>query len=280
MNKNKQSTDTLPKNIQITFIATVAGAFVVNTIYGILLLMRIYPHGLRPSQFTFIMFTSMLLPVVLFACAYLIAKRRLPRFAHLFYAAVVTVIGYFLFRLVSVADRALSLHSSIYQSEPFLNGGMIALPLVVTLLLYAGLLYSFWRRNQYTGDTPQLQRTMISVGVLTYAVDAVYSLSDLVSRHIGSKNIMNLLTHQDFLTTVVIPVVCFVIAYSVVRNANRLNRLFTAMLYATTGVIVTLIIQLLSNYSLPAFYMAAASFSFYILLVMAHNWESIFNKKK
>jgi hypothetical protein len=280
MNKNKQSTDYLPKNIQITLIGAVAGAFVVDTLHSILLLIRIYPHGIRPSQFTLMIFSTILLPLILFAAGYLFSKKSPSRFDRLFAATILTVIGYFIFRMVLVADRALALHTSLYQSVPILSEGMIVVPCIVALLLYAGLLYTLRRHKRHTHGMHTLQRIMIPLALLAFVVEAIFSINELVGRHIGSKNIMNLLTHQDLITTTLLPIIFFAIAYLVVRNTNHLTRLFVVILYATIGIIINQTILIASNYSLQTFYITAASVGLYILVIISLNWRNIFNKKK
>lgn len=280
MNKNKQSTDYLPKNIQITLISALTAAFAINTIYSILLLVRVYTDRLQPSQFTFMTFSFLLLPVVLFATGHLVTSKGLSRLSRLAYAAALTITGYFLFSLVSVADRVLALHTTLYQNAPFLNGGMIALPIIVTLFLYAGLLLILHQQNKSADKIKLLQCVMIPLAFLAFAVNAIFSIGELIMRHIGSKNIMNLLVHPDLVISAVLPIVFFVIAYIVTRSANRLSRLFTAIIYTTAGALATMIILTVSNYSLRTLYVVLTSLTIYVLLILVNNWTRVFGTKR
>jgi hypothetical protein len=280
MNKNKQSTDYLPKNIQITLISVLAAAFAINTIYSILLLVRVYADGLRPSQFTFMTFSFLLLPVVLFTTGYLVANKGLSRLSRLAYAAALTITGYFLHSLVSVADRVLALHTTLYQNAPFLNGGMIALPIVVTLFLYVGLLLILHRQNTSADKMKLLQYVIIPLAFLAFAVNSIFSIGELIMRHIGSKNMMNLLVHPDLIISTVLPLIYFVIAYIITRGVSGLSRLYTAIIYTTAGALATMIILTVSNYSLRTLYVVLTSLTIYVLLILLNNWTRVFGKKR
>lgn len=241
MKNSKKETSTLPKNIQLTFITAAAIAFVIQAIYHISLLMRVYPNGLRLSQFTLMATSYVLLPALLFGIGFMIAGKSRPRFDRVFHVTLLTIAGLGINTIVSILDRVFSQHTDLYQSSLFINGGMIAMPLIVTLVLFAGLLYILRTRNKNINKTTILQRAVILILGLAFIANAAFGISGLVLRHIGSKDITNFITHPDFVLTTVLPLAFFATAYLALQKLSTLNRLYASFVYAVIGVMVIFI---------------------------------------
>lgn len=287
MKNSKKETSTLPKNIQLTFITAAAIAFVVQMIYHVSLLLHVYPNGLKLSQFTLMATGYVLLPALLFAISFMIASKGRPHFDRLFHATLLTITGLSIHMVVSVIDRVFSQYTELYRSSLFINGGMIALPLIVTLVLFAGLLYLLRTRNKNTDKTRTLQRTVIVILGLAFIANAAFGISGLILRHIGSKDIANFITHPDFVLTTVLPLAFFATAYLALQKLTTLNRLYTSFVYAMIGVTVIFITTIIfhagtwmlppadtasiSTLDLQTIFASIASLAVYTFLIVTHN---------
>lgn len=287
MKNSKKETSTLPKNIQLTFITAAAIAFVVQMIYHISLLMRIYPNGLKLSQFTLMVTSYVLLPAILFAISFMIAGKSRLRFDRIFHATLLTVAGLSIHTVVSVLDRIFSQYTELYRSSLFINGGMIALPIVVTLVLFAGLLYVLRTRNKNSDKTNTLQRAVIVILGLAFIANAAFGISGLILRHIGSKDITNFITHPDFALTTVLPLAFFATAYLALQKLSTLNRLYASFIYAMIGVTVIYITTIIfhagiwmlpladtaaiNTLDLQTIFASIASLAVYTFLIVTHN---------
>jgi hypothetical protein len=295
MKNTKKATGILPKNIQLTFITLSAIAVVIQAIFYIGLLARIYPNGLRLSQFSILAFTAIVLPVILFATAYYFSKKSASRFDRVFHAALLAVIGLAIQRIVYIVDRVLAQHTDLYTSDLFVNGGMIALPIITTIALYAGLLYTLRLRSKKSDGIRSLQLATVSLAALVFTADMVLNISDLVARHIGSRNAMNFITHPDLILPIVLPFAFFAVAYLTIQKTSTLNRLFTSTLYALVGVMTIYITMTLfsvgtwmlstrdtvSIYALdlPTIVAAFLSLTVYTFLIVTHNRSKKTTKK-
>jgi hypothetical protein len=295
MKNTKKATGIPPKNIQLTFITLSAIAVVIQVIFYIGLLARIYPNGLRLSQFSFMAFSSMMLPVILFAVAYYFSKRSASRFDRVFHAALLAVIGLAILRIIYIFDRVLAQHTDLYTSDLFVNGGMLALPIIATLALYTGLLYVLRIRDKKSDGIRSLQLATVSLAALVLIADTILNISDLVVRHIGSKNAMNFITHPDLILPIVLPFAFFAVAYLTIQKTNTLNRLFISTIYAIVGVMTIYITITLFNIGtwmlstrdtvsvyaldLPTIIAAFLSLTVYTFLLVTHNRAKKTTKK-
>lgn len=287
MQKTKKVQSVLPKNIQLTLITLASIAFVAQAISTISLLIRVYPQGVRFSQFTFMILSYLLLPVLLFGVAYFKSRKDTPRFDRVFHALLLTIAGLGINAVVTVLERLVSQHTTLYQNSLFINGGMIALPLVVTLVLFAGLLYLLRNRAKNADNSNLLQHAIIIILSLAFVADALFNMTSLVMQHIGSKNIMNFLTHPQLILPVVLPLAFFATAYLALQKLTVIHRLYTALLYAVVGVIVIYITQTVfytytgilsptevaSIYALDlqTIFAATVSVTVYTFLIITHN---------
>lgn len=288
MQKTKKAQPALPKNLQLTLITLATLAFVTQIIHHTSLLIRVYPDGLRLSQFTFMMVSYALLPAVLFAIAFIVTDKTSSRFDRLFRATLLAIAGLGIHTIVSVIDRVLSQHTSLYTDSLFINGGMIAMPIIVTLVLFAGVLYALRVRNKKVNKTNTLQRAIILILGLAFIAEATFSVSSLILRHIGSKDITNFITHPDFLLSTVLPLAFLATAYLALQKLSVLNRLYTSSLYAVTGVMVIFITTIIfyvggtwvlspadhtSMYALglPTIFAGIISIAIYSFLIITHN---------
>jgi hypothetical protein len=295
MQKTKKVQSVLPKNIQLTLITLASIALVLLTISTIAVLIRVYPHGILFSQFTFMIVSYLLLPVLLFGIAYLKSRAVAPRFDRVFYALLLTIAGIGINTIVTVLERLVSQHTTLYQSSLFINGGMIALPLVVTLVLFAGLLYLLRNHKKNTDSSDVLQQAIIVILSLAFVADALFNVTSLVMQHIGSKNIMNLLTHPQLILPVVLPLAFFATAYLALQKLTTMRRLYTAFVYAVVGAIVIFITRTLfdiyagilspaevaSIYALDlqTIFAATVSVTVYTFLIITHNRGKKITKK-
>lgn len=296
MQKTKKAQLGLPKNIQLTLITLAALAFVTQIIHHVGLLIRVYPDGFRMSQFTYMMISYALLPAVLFAIAYLISSKKLPRFDRIFRATLLAIAGLGIHTIVSSLDRVLSEHTELHRSSLFINGGMIALPIITTLVLFGGLLYVLRSQNKTIDKKNTLQRAIILILGLAFIAGAVLNISGLVLRHVGSKDITNFIAHPDFLLAIVLPLAFFATAYLALRKLNSINRLYTSFLYAIVGVLVIFITTIifyiggtwilspadsaaLYTIDLPTIFASIVSIAVYTFLIITHNQPEKATKK-
>jgi hypothetical protein len=254
MQKTKKAYTALPKNIQLTFITAASIAFVVNALYWISLLIRVYPHGMRVSQFSIMAVGQIILPAMLFAISFIVYKKSVTRFDHLFNATVWTMIGLGLYHVVSVTEGLLLREQNIY-SNIFGITWTPAISMLISLALFGGILFLLSRRNKKVNHAQRLQLSALIVIALAFVTDASFNLWGLISQHVGSKNILNLLTHQQLIVPIVLPIAFFLVAYFLVPKAgDRLNRLFTSAIYALIGVMavtIAMIIYYIGMWALP-----------------------------
>jgi hypothetical protein len=287
MKNIKKATITLPKNIQLTFITAAAIAFVINAIYWIGLLLRVYPHGMRLSQFSIMAFSEVLLPAILFFAAYFVVKKGVPRFERIFNAVLLAIAGLALHIIVTIIERMLTEYQNIYTGV-FAITWMPAVSFIVTLVAYGGLLYALYPRNKKTNDARVLQLVVLFLIIAAFIADASFNISSLILQNTDNKSITGLLTNPLLITPVVFPNAFFATAYFMITKlGGRLNRLFTATIYTLVGFMVILITTMLFNigvWSLPlgdtaaihaldlqTIFAASTSFIVYTFLIISHN---------
>lgn len=295
MQKTKKVQSVLPQNIQLTLITLAAITFVIQAIHHISLLIRVYPNGLRLSQFTFMIISYTLLPALLFAIGYMISGKGRLRFDRVYHATVLAIAGLGIHTIVTILDRVFSQYTDLYRSSLFINGGMIILPIIVTLVLFTGLLYALQTRNKNIDKASTLQRAIIVILGLAFIANALFNISSLVLRHIGSKDIMNFIAHPDFTLSAVLPLAFFATAYLALQKLNTVNRVYASFLYATIGVMVIFITTMIfsigtwilspadtaSMYALnlPTIFASVISIAVYAFLIITHNRSKKISKK-
>lgn len=94
--------DSLPAPLQKLFIFLGATAYVLGFATVLFSILRQYPNNQNLSGFYPIL-VSLAIPVVLFALAYLMAAKKLPRLNRIFEAALFTLMGLLLFSIISQA---------------------------------------------------------------------------------------------------------------------------------------------------------------------------------
>lgn len=287
MQKTKKASIALPKNIQLTFITAATIAFVINAIYWIGLLIRVYPNGMRLSQFSIMAIGQILLPAILFAISFLAYKKSTTRFDHIFNSTILTLIGLGIHHLVAIIERLLSRYQDISSSLISMTWAP-AVSMVIALCLFAAVLLVLCPRNKNANHVRRLQLVALFVITLAFLADAAFNLSGLVSQHIGNNNGIKLLTHPLLITPVILPIAFFVTAYLALQKlGGRLNHLFTAAVYALVGAMtiwITAMVFHIGVWSLPAsdfasihslglqtIFATAASLTVYTFLIVTHN---------
>ena len=234
MKKTKKSAFVLPKTIQLTFISVAIAAYIIESIHWINILSRTYPNGLRLSQFSVMAIGTLLLPIILFATSFLAYKKNINKFDTLFNATLMTVIGLAIYVLVFTAEWKLLQNPNIIFESPWRP----AISMIVAFALFIGLQLLIVKSSKRTSITKKIQMTTICIMGIVFIINTITNLWDLVSRHVGSIDIMNFFTHQQFVIAIILPLIFLVAAYFILpKTASKTNRLFTAVVYALTGVL-------------------------------------------
>lgn len=287
MQKKKKTPTSLPKNIQLTFITAAAVAFVINAIYWISMLIRVYPNGMRLSQFSILAFGQILLPAVLFVLGFVTYKKSITRFDHIVNAVLLTFVGLGIYLLTSTVEGLLSRYQNISSSLVSMTWAP-AVSMIITLCLFGALLLVLYPRNKKVNHARRLQLIALAVIALAFLVGAAFNFSGLVSQHVGNNNILALLTHPLLITPVVLPIAFFLTAYfALEKSAGRLNQLFTAAMYALVGAMViwitAMVFQIgawtlppndfasLHKLGLPTIFATVISLAVYTFLIVTHN---------
>lgn len=285
MKNSKKYTSLLPKNIQLTFISAAAIALIMNAVYYIGLLMRVYPQGMRLSQFSIMAITHIVLPALLFVIAYVVYKKGSSQLERIFNATLLATVGIAIHTIILIIERLLTRNYDIYTGMPV--GTWIPLVSVsIAVAFYLIMLLSLSSPKKNSARTFQL--TAVALVILAFIADATFKLSSLVLQHINSNNVSNLLTHPLLITPVILPIAFFVTAYLTATKANgRLIRLFTAVVYTLVGTLVIWITTVFFNLGvwtlsigdaasvhaldLPTVFTAFLSLAVYTFLIVTHN---------
>lgn len=295
MKKTKKALTVLPKNIQLTFITAAAVAFVINAIYWISMLIRVYPNGMRLSQFSILAFGQILLPAVLFAVSFVAYKKSTTRFDHVFNSVLLTFVGLGVYILTATVEGLLSRYQNISSSLVSMTWAP-AVSMIVALCLFGAILLVLCRRNKKANHARRLQLTALTVIAVAFLVGTLFNMSGLVSQLVGNNNIVNLLTHPLLMTPIILPVAFFLTAYFTLEKiGGRLNRMFTAAIYALVGAmaiwITTMVFQIgawtlpagdfasLHALNLPTIFATVISLAVYTFLIVTHNRSKNATKK-
>ena len=249
MPKIQKNSGALPKNIQLTFITVAAIAFVVNAVYWCALLMRVYPNGMRLSQFSVMAIGLIVLPAILLGISLLKYKRTTPLFERVFNAALLTFVGLGIHQVVSVIERLLSRYQDISSSLLNMTWSP-AITMLVSICLFVGLILVVnSRKKQNPNSLRYLFIATLFFVTIAFVVNAVFNFGGLVAQHMDSNNIARLLTHPMLLTPLVLPIAFFATAYlATSKVSGRMHRLFTALIYAMIGSMIILITTMLFNF--------------------------------
>ncbi|MDB5187041.1 MAG: hypothetical protein JWM07_513 [Candidatus Saccharibacteria bacterium] len=285
MKNNKKSTSTLPKNIQLTFVTAAAIALVMNAIYYIGLLLRVYPQGMRLSQFSVMAITLIVLPALLFVIAYVVYKKGSSQLERFFNATLLATVGLAIHTIILIIERLLTQHYDIYTGMPVGTWiPLVSVSIAVASYLVILLTLSSPKKN----PTRCLQLTAVALVVVAFIANAIFNISSLVLQHVDSDNVTNLLTNPLLITPVVLPIAFFATAYLTASKANgRLSRLFTAVVYTLVGTLAIWITTVFFNLGiwtlsigdaasvhaldLPTIFTAFLSLAVYTFLIVTHN---------
>lgn len=292
MQKNKKAQSLLPRNIQLTLISTAAIAFAVQAIYMIGILARVYPQGMRLSPFSVMAICSILMPAVLFGIAFVVFRKNLPRLERLFNAAVLTLTGMAIFTSVMILQRVITQQVHTPYGSEMMATWSPAFPFIISLALFAGLLMLLQR----TTAIRALQVATIVLVSVAFLSEAIFSVTALVLQHVGTKNIMNFLTHPMLITPVVLPLAFFATSYFALNKETKLNRLFGAVIYSLVGalvVFITLTFFYISTWTLSlgdtasvyaldlqTIFASIISIAVFTFLIITHNRSKQSPKKK
>lgn len=250
MTKTQKPALIAPKNIQLTLITTATITLVMNTIFWIHMLVSVYPHGMRISQFSVMALGLILMPVVFFALAFFVYSKNLPRLDEVFKATLLTLAGLGIHAAVSIIERLASRYQDLSTSLGSMTWSPI-IPMLVSLCLFIGLLAVVRSRDVKAEHTLRLEVAVVSFVVLAFLIDALFNVGGLVSQHIGRNNIWNLLTHPMLIVPVVLPLAFFATAYlTTPKNTRRLAKLFITLLYTLVGVMTAWTASMLFTFGL------------------------------
>jgi hypothetical protein len=227
MKQTKKDILAIPKTIQATFFIIAAFAFLATIIHWTELLIQVYPNGMRLSQFSLLAFSEMLLPATLFTIVFAAYNTKAVRANRLFNASLLTTVG---LGVLSIIGPIHFLYMHYFQVVG--NHFTPIIPAVITLGLYVIFIYVLRRAN----SARILQVSVITIVALAFIIQATFGLGDLFIRHIGSKNIMNFLTHPTFIFNTMLPVIFFVAVYLKSGTLTKINRAFTSIVYTLIGI--------------------------------------------
>jgi hypothetical protein len=228
MKQTKKDILAIPKTIQATFFIIAVFAFLATVINWTGLLIQVYPNGMRLSQFSLLAFSEMLLPVVLFAVAFAAYDTKALRTNRLFTSSLLTTAG---LGVLSIIGPIHFLYMHYFQVVG--NHFSPIIPAVMTLGVYVIFIYVLRRAN----SARILQVSVIAIIALAFIIQAIFGLGDLFIRHIGSKNIMNFLTHPTFILSIILPVIFLVATYLKNSKLTKINRVFLSVIYALITII-------------------------------------------
>jgi hypothetical protein len=228
----------LPKNLQLTFIMTAAIAFVVNAIYWILLLVRVYPHGMRISQFSIWAIGMIIFPALVFGVAYLMTKKEHSRLEDVFNASLLALTGLLVQTCVILADQFIISPRLSATSGLFANLHMLV-PSLITLVLFIGFILLVKRGIKNTNKARLMRQSVAIVAVVSLVATATANVHYAFSQFATSYNVLDLLVHPAAITSPILPIIFFAIAYYTIQtNKQPLDRLFTATIYSLIGVMI------------------------------------------
>jgi hypothetical protein len=281
MKHTKKDLTSLPKNIQLTLITTTAIAFVVNAITFSWLLFRVYPHGIRLSQFSIMAVGQILLPVLLFSLAFFLVKHEGGRFNRVFTTTVTTITGLAIYTIIVTVEILLSRFHDIYSG--ILPVEWIALAAyAVTIAFYLSLLL-FIRLRSESQHKKTVTLALLVVAFLATAMSNVYNLT---LQRLDGQLVINLFTNPLIITPVILPIAFFMTAYLMVFHKSRLARSYIAAIYTLIGIFVITITTMLFNYAiwlqvvedaasayphLQTTVVAVVSLAVYSFLIITHN---------
>jgi hypothetical protein len=295
MRKTKKLLSALPKNVQLTFITAAGITLVINTLYWISMLIRVYPSGMRLSQFSIMAIGQIIMPALLFAVSFYVYKKSTTRFDHIFNATILTVVGISIYHLVSSAEWQLSRYQDISSSLVNMTWAPLV-SMVVAFCLFAALLLVISRRNNKVDHIKRLQIVTLAFVGLAFVVGTIFNLYALGSQYISRGDVINLLTHPQLVTPVILPLAFFIVAYLAIPKIHgRLARFYTAAIYALIGAMIIWITTTVFNLGawalsandfaalhalgLPTISATIISLAVYTFLIITHNRTSKAAKK-
>ena len=295
MQKTKKALSALPKNVQLTFITAASITLVINALYWISLMLRVYPSGMRFSHFSIMAVGQILMPIILLAASFFIYKKSTTRFDHLFNSILLALAGISIYQLVSTVEWQLSRYQNI--SSSLVNMAWApAVSMAVAFCVFAALLLILSRRDNTVNHVRRLQITTLTLIGSAFIVGIVFNLYGLVSQYINRGDIVSLLIHPQLITPVILPVAFFLVAYlATPKISGRLSRLFTAAIYALIGAMIiwitTMIFSIgvwalsasdfaaLHAIGLPTITATVISLAVYTFLIITHNRSTKATKK-
>jgi hypothetical protein len=249
--KTKPSTYSVSRLVQKTFILLALGAYVVQISGLWSVFYNVYSGGWRPSQFTWVILSSTVLPLVLFAIAYVSTRHKSPLLWRVFESSLFTIIGLL---LQIIASHLMMATVDVVASTTNAWIGDVVLwyeilPLVLTLIAYV-IVTLGWRghaKPDTTGLTSSVQRLYVFAlaGALTAMVGTM--VYRMMLQYPSNPNLSSYLISS--VQMVVLPVALFVAAFVTgPKKLPQLARVFDGLLFTTMGILLYAIVAGIARY--------------------------------
>jgi hypothetical protein len=250
MMKAKTSSYLVSPLLQKIFIVLAIGAYIAQLTSMWTIALNVYSGGWRLSQVVWVILSTTILPLVLFAIAYFSTRNKKPLLWRVFESSFFVTIGLLLQTIVT--QLMMAAVDAMMKATNMWFGDLIiwyeVVPLVVTMLVYIGII-TWSRRSKTTpvGFTPSLQRiytllfggAMVAlIGMTVYHMILQYPFNSNYSSYLLSAVQMILL-----------PTALFTAAFVTgPRKSPMLTRIFDALLYTAMGFLLYTIIAGIVRY--------------------------------
>lgn len=258
--KQTKVTSGISRTTQKTFIAAAIAVYVLVVAEMLKTYINLSMNGVEwtlRNLLPLYVIDSLIVPLVLFAFAYVIFKDSPSKISRLFKSTLVPAIA----AMTSMAVGTLSMELFWTQmgygntAPVWYSEWLRAIPLVISLVTAVVIALFVFKRvkdKEFTASRT-VQKTVIGTVALTIIANAIAWVDAIFKGSNGGyANSTEALT--SFLYTAVIILVPLVILYSIASRAStKLTRLFTAVVYILIGIYISSIV--LSSMSLFNIYM-------------------------
>ncbi|HET8884064.1 MAG TPA: hypothetical protein VFM68_01180 [Candidatus Saccharimonadales bacterium] len=249
MPKTKNNLPILSEKVQFTFLSVSLIVYVITATYWISLLVRVYPNGMRFSEFSVAAMSEIIFPIILFAIAYLTINKSISRLNRLFKASLFAFMGFLVLIWAALLSRWIMSSSTLFSEWP--AHWNVIIPLLVTLIVYIG--FVIWP-NRPTGQVAidrRLQVVFLAIASVSFVLTAILGTKHTIGQYLGDQDIINLLTDSRVVVAAILPAIFFAIAYRMISTGKNLaNRLFATGIYTITGIMIAHAIALLCTLSI------------------------------
>lgn len=241
--KALQKIAVLPRITQKTFIITALLAYVSNVLFWTVLWASVYPNGGRMSQFAVLAVGEVALPILFFGIAYFLNAHEPSRLARVFKASVLASMGLLLQVFIGFINWWLVYSPSSTAHNEFLSSyWFMIMTAVIVLAIFTAL--AVWTRTRQKYNPQSFRTIFLGLAGGAYIITVLLQLQDTVPRLLKGQDALMLLSQQAFTGFVILPIVLFGIAYSILRFARRrADHVYVAAIYTLIGFMIHNIIQ-------------------------------------